>query len=649
MAHADGPRPDEGLGPAGLSLQRMQAMLDYSWDILSLLDAEGRLIYNSPAAQRIHGFTPAEMAGRNTFDFFHPEDREQVATTFQDCLSHPGRPARAEYRYARRDGSWVWMEAVAVNRLDDPTVRAIVVNSRDISARLEAQQALRASERFADLILDTLPANLVVLDEQGRILKVNQAWRSFAEANGIDRDFTWEGLSYFEVCARAKGLGVGTARDMAEGLRSMLSGELQDFVMEYPCDSPTESRWFQAQVTRFQDPGGTRLVVSHLNITSLKVAEDQRIQLERLLHRSQKMESLGSLAGGVAHDMNNVLGSILGMASMHQELEPPGTQAQEAFAIITKACRRGGGLVRRLLDFARQDLSEVRLVDLNILIQEEVQLLERTTLGQVQLDTDLAADLCPIHGDSGALVHAVMNLCLNAVDAMPDGGRLALRTRNGAPGWVELTVEDSGTGMPRDVLEKALDPFFTTKPMGKGTGLGLSIVYGTVTAHHGTMELQSEPGRGTRVILRFPAAHGTSPVEAARPLAGAVGPTRVLDVMLVDDDELIRSTLGPVIRCLGHRVALAASGEEALERLAAGAAPQVVILDMNMPGLGGQGTLPRLRALAPDLPVILATGRVDQAARDLSQAFPGITIVPKPFGMGDLKRHLDAVAVSLSS
>ena len=628
----------------GLSPERMQALLAFSWDILSLLDAEGHLIYNSPAAQRLHGFEPSEMAGRNTFEFFHPEDAAKVGETFQACLAKPGHPIRVEYRYAHKDGSWIWMEAVAVNLLDTPSIQAIVVNSRDITARVESQQALNDSERFADRILHALRDNLAVLDGEGRILKVNQAWRDFASANGLPSAFVWEGVSYLAICEKAAGLNSEGALAMAEAIKALLRGEQSEFTLEYPCHSPSELRWFQALITRFQGPGTARLVVSHLDITNLKQAEEQRLQLERLLHRSQKMESLGSLAGGIAHDMNNVLGSILGMASMHQELHSPDSPAHQAFTIIAKACQRGGGLVRRLLDFARQDLSENKLVSLNGLIQEEVQLLERTTLGRVCFSTELASDLQLIRGDSNTLVHAVMNLCLNAVDAMPNGGDLTLRTRQGAPGWVELEVEDTGLGMPKEVLEKALDPFFTTKPPDKGTGLGLSIVYGTVNAHHGTMELQSEPGRGTKVILRFLAIESTELEGSLQVEPDRGQATASLDVLLVDDDELIRTTLDPMIRCLGHRVTTARTGEEALDHLRSGVEPQVVILDINMPGLGGHGTLPRLRELRPTLPVLLATGRVDQTVHDLVKAFPGVRLMPKPFSMGDLKAQLDSVA-----
>jgi CheY-like chemotaxis protein len=195
-------------------------------------------------------------------------------------------------------------------------------------------------------------------------------------------------------------------------------------------------------------------------------------------------------------------------------------------------------------------------------------------------------------------------------------------------------------GMPKDVLEKALDPFFTTKEIGKGTGLGLSIVYSTVKAHQGHMELQSEPGHGTCVTLRFPASK--APAQPAEP-SGAyliLAPRASLNVLLVDDDELIQSSMQGILEHLDHQVTIVPSGEEALTRLEAGLRPDLVILDMNMPGLGGIGTLPRLRALLPTVPVLLATGRADQTAQDLVKAHPFVTLLSKPFGMKELQAHL---------
>ena len=253
---------------------------------------------------------------------------------------------------------------------------------------------------------------------------------------------------------------------------------------------------------------------------------------------------------------------------------------------------------------------------------------------------DLDPGLKLIRGDAGALTHAFMNVCVNAVDAMSGDGTLTLRTRNLGPDRIEVQAQDTGTGMPKEILGKALDPFFTTKEVGKGTGLGLSIVYSTVKNHHGEMELQSEPGKGTCVIMRFPALEVPSQPTEAYGATGSLSRMGSLDVLLVDDDELIQSSMQGMLQRLGHRVTLARRGEEALALLAAGLNPEVVILDVNMPGLGGAGTLPRLRALRPSLPVLLATGRADQTAQDLVQGHPFVTLLSKPFGMKELQAQL---------
>jgi PAS domain S-box-containing protein len=376
------------------------------------------------------------------------------------------------------------------------------------------------------------------------------------------------------------------------------------------------------------------------DVTESKAMEQALAKSQAQLQQSQKMESLGILAGGLAHDMNNVLAAILGLASANLEAQPAGSRAHRAFATIIQAAERGGKVVQSLLGFARQSPVEVRELDMNGLLREEVRLLERTTLSRVHLEMDLAPDLPAIRGDQSALTNAIMNLCVNAVDAMPENGTLTLRTRVLERGRIEVQVQDNGSGMSQEVLAKALDPFFTTKNPGKGTGLGLSMVYSTVKAHDGKLKIQSEPGRGTCVRMLFPATVPAAPVAEPAPEArpGRLG----LRVLLVDDDELIQSSMQVLLETLGHGVTAALSGEEALAKLATGFRPDVVLLDMNMPGLGGSGTLPRLRLLCPTLPVLLATGRVDQAAMNLIEAHPFVALLSKPFTMRELQKQLQA-------
>jgi PAS domain S-box-containing protein len=392
------------------------------------------------------------------------------------------------------------------------------------------------------------------------------------------------------------------------------------------------------------DPGRHSVFGVLQDITERKRAERENVHLHHQLQQAQKMESLGMLAGGIAHDMNNVLGAILAMASAHLVGAPGDPRTRHAFQTICDAAERGGKLVRSLLDFARRTPGETRPVDLNGLVQEGARLLERTTLAKVRVECRLDPDLRPVRGDAAALAHALMNLLVNAADAMPGGGTLTLRSRNLEPDQVEIAVEDTGCGMPREILDRAPDPFFTTKETGKGTGLGLSLVYATVKAHGGAMALQSEPGRGTRIGLRFPADPGVPGGTAADAPPVAAGPAaRSLDVLLVDDDDLVLESTGALLEALGHRVWRAASGEAALDLVDGGLAPQAVILDVNMPGLGGAGTLPLLRTRCPGVPVLVATGRIDPAARDLVQAWPPAVLLSKPFGLQEVREHLGRV------
>ena len=366
--------------------------------------------------------------------------------------------------------------------------------------------------------------------------------------------------------------------------------------------------------------------------------EEQRLHLEAQLHQAQKMDSLGSLAGGVAHDMNNVLAAIQALGTVHCFQAPEGSDLRQGLQTIIKACERGGVLVKSLLGFARKHLDQEQVIDLNALVREEAALLERTTFQRIRLNLDLEASSLPVRGDPAGLGHALLNLCVNAVDAMPFGGELTLRTRNDAFTRVVLEVQDTGTGMAKAVLDKAMDPFFTTKPQGQGTGLGLAIVYGTVHAHGGTLELESTLGQGTLVRISLPMC-----LEALEP-AAAIGVAhergQALRVLLVDDDELLQVTWSQLMEFMGMEATVVGSGELALAQLEAGLAVDVVVLDWNMPGLGGAGTLPRLRDLRPGLPVIIATGATDADALAMPLALAGVQRIAKPFTFEELEAAL---------
>ena len=371
------------------------------------------------------------------------------------------------------------------------------------------------------------------------------------------------------------------------------------------------------------------------DITERMRMEEERHRLELEFQRTQKLESLGTLAGGIAHDINNLLSAILGLASTYKVHPPPGSPLAGALETIETASLRGRDLVRRLLDFARKRLEATQVLDLNLLVKEQVELLRHTTLQKADWILELQEPCNPVKGDPSSVSTAIINLCVNALDAMARGGRITLRTRNLADGALALEVEDTGSGMPPEVLAKAMEPFYTTKPPGKGTGLGLSIVYSAMKAHGGGMEIQSRPGEGTCVRLRFPAAPVVAEAEAEKPDAPA-GPQTSLRILLVDDDELILLSVAPMLQLLGHQVDTAASGSEALSALGQGLDPDLVILDQNMPGMSGTETLHRILAERPLQAVLMASGAGEPEAMDLPP-HARLSFLPKPFTFTELQ------------
>ena len=400
----------------------------------------------------------------------------------------------------------------------------------------------------------------------------------------------------------------------------------------------------EVYVSTYERDGEQHRVISVRDLTERKRMEEEREKLALQACRNERIESLGVLAGGVAHDMNNVLGAVMGLASAQLEQASAGTALESDLQTITRACQRGATMVKGLLGFARENLPVQTEVDLNSIVRETVTLLERTTLQRVRLQVDLDAELLHIQGDAAALAHALMNLCVNAVDAMQNGGTLSLRTRNRDGQWVVLEVADTGCGMPKDVLDKALDPFYTTKPVGQGTGLGLPIVFGTTKAHGGKLELHSEPGQGTQVLLWLPAQKSTQSESRVAVGAPTCPTARPLNVLLVDDDELVQHAVHRILRVLGHTVTTASGGAAAVAVVAAGLRPDLVVLDMNMPDLDGAATLQRLREIIPNVPVVLATGRADQQATNVVTSHSLVTMLPKPFNVGELRQKVESLA-----
>jgi two-component system, cell cycle sensor histidine kinase and response regulator CckA len=379
-------------------------------------------------------------------------------------------------------------------------------------------------------------------------------------------------------------------------------------------------------------------------------AQQDALEAQR---QSQKLEAVGLLAGGVAHDFNNLLAAILGHADVLALEAEPGSEVAESARTISQAAQRAAELTRQLLAFARLGQHRQEAVDLHAQVQEATGLLGRTLEKSIRIETRLAAPRHHVLGDHGQLQQVIVNLAVNARDAMPEGGVLTLSTSvrrvdvAGAPPappageWLTLEVADTGVGIPPGHLERIFDPFFTTKGEGRGSGLGLATVYGIVKAHGGEVRVESRPGQGSRFTVYLPILDdpGPQPVRREPPPRRGTGV-----VLVVDDEELVRRTAGRVLSSLGYRPVLVEGGQEALDWLAEQPAPPLaVVLDLAMPGMDGGTCFRLLRDRVPDLRVILSSGFARNAHAQTLLDAGASGFVQKPYRAADLADALAAV------
>ncbi len=611
------------------TLRTVFASMEQSPVSILITNKVGDIQYVNPAFTKITGYELEAVRGMNPRllkSGLHSEDFYREIWQKLEA----GQTWVGELHNKKKNGE-VFIEWATISPVRDDGGKVIgyVAVKEDVTERQRSEQALRKSEAQTRALVNAIPDLVFINRRDGEFL-------DFRAPNPESLILPPDGFLHRKASdVLPEPLGSTFMKAYEDAIENASTVELT-----YSVPIGDTERYFEARVVPMLDD----LVLTIVrDITTRVRSDEQNHALLVQLQQSQKMDSLGRLAGGVAHDMNNVLAAILGLATANIGAQPPGSKGRFAFETIIRATERGGELVKSLLRFAHQAKAEERVLDLNEIVNDQVRLLERTTLARVRTTLDLAENLQPILGDSNAIAHALINLCVNAVDAMPDGGSLTLRTRNISPDWVEVCVEDTGEGIPKAILDRILDPFFTTKEIGKGTGLGLSMVYSTVKAHHGQLDIQSEVGLGTSVVLRFPAREVTQNSTVLSNISMEETPSISLNVLLIDDDDLVRMAVSEQLSALGCMVTTADSGEAALTALEVGPVPDLIILDMHMPGLGGRGTLPRIRAKQPSLNVLLATGRVEQATMDLIKGDSYTTLLSKPFSLEGLRTAIQAV------
>ena len=615
--------PGRRSGPqAGPEL--FHALVEHSSDAVALLDETGAITYVSQAATRLLGYGVPELTGTNALGFLHPDDLALTERLCRQLLDQPGTPIRTELRARHKDGSYHLVEAVAVNRLDDPAVGAVVANWRDITERLRAEQALRNSEQSYRSLVDGVRDVIFALSPGGEVTSLNPA---FEEMTGFP-PAEWVGRP-FEAFVHPD--DVPLALDL---FGRVLQGEPRPTIQFRILTRAGTYRVAEFSATaQLRDGRLTGILGIGRDVT-------ERLGLEQQLRQAQKMEAVGRLAGGIAHDFNNILTAINGHADLLLEdlghHDPRRADVDE----IRRSAERAAGLTRQLLAFSRQQVLQPKVVDLNALVLDMDKLLRRLIGEDVELATVLDPTLGRVTADPGQLEQVIVNLAVNARDAMPQGGKLTLETRNidldssytlehslVKPGpYVQLTVSDSGIGMDEETQAHAFEPFFTTKPRGQGTGLGLAMVYGTVKQSGGFIWVYSEPGRGATFKIYLPRVD--APVESAAPPAPVERPPRGSEtVLLAEDEPAVRAIARQALERQGYTVLAAPSGADALALAAQhGATIHLLLTDVVMPGMSGRDLADRLTAQRPGIRVLYISGYTDNAIVRHGMLEPGLEV-----------------------
>ena len=604
-------------------------------DAIAEFDAEGTCIYASEQHRGLVGLNPLDLLQRSLVEFIHPDDLARVIEDFR-IADQTGDPARSLMRFRHADGSYRWFETTGSWYSTTGGERHLVSVSRDVSDRIRSETELRRSETRYRAILENSIDMISIVGRDGTI--------TFQDA------IAGQILGY-----ELADIGHEAAADFVHPEDRARAFEALQECVETPGKTiSTELRVRHRNGTwRWISAWGRNLLgvegIDGIMITSRDVTEQRDLQaaLERSeaeLHQAQKMEALGRLAGGVAHDFNNLLSVINCSAELIADAAPDRPVAVDYARTVLEAGARAAGLTRQLLAFSRKQTFSPRRVDLNAAVNDIAKMLRRVIGEDVRLHLDLAPNLPLALLDPTQLDQVVMNLAVNARDAMPTGGVLTITTSSASAieGGARLTVADTGHGMDRATQARVFEPFFTTKPSHKGTGLGLSMVYGVVMQSGGRIDVESELGRGSRFILDFVPAAAESPSTAPIPTAVRHERGRGASILVVEDDSVVCALVRRVLELRGYRVTTAACREEALTICySMTAPPDLVLSDVILPDGSGPALIAEIQGRWPDLRVLLMSGYVGDMldARGLESC--GADLLEKPFSPESLARAVD--------
>jgi PAS domain S-box-containing protein len=612
--------------------EELRRIFETSQDLIMVMDSRGFLVQISPSCEAILGYRPEEMIGRSGEDFIH---RDHLETSRQEMRAarRGQRPKISDTRCIHKDGREVWLSWLGT--WSEPAKRFFFVG-RDMTESRLAQETLRESEQLARGIIDTALDAFVQMDDQGIVTD----WNSQAE-----KIFGW---------SRAEAVGTMLSELIIPDVhRDAHKVGLERFLRTG--EAAVLGRRFEIEAMRRD---GKEIKVE-LSITELRRRNGfvfngfmrdltDRIAAEDRIRQAEKMEAMGQLTGGIAHDFNNILTVITGTIEILADAVKGEPQLAAITRMIDEAASRGADLTQHLLAFARKQPLEPKVTDVNTLIIDTAKLLQRTLGEDVEIESVFEDETCPAIVDPNQLATAILNLALNARDAMPDGGKLIIETgsvmlddkyarmhSDVRPGrYAMVAVSDTGTGIPAAMLDKVFNPFFTSKGPGKGTGLGLSMVYGFIKQSAGHIMIYSEEGHGTTIKMYLPPATGALPaIEATLAPAVEGGHETIL---VVEDDKLVRDYVLAQLHSLGYVTLDAANATEALALVHTGHPFDLLFTDVIMPGMNGRQLADEIAKVRPGLRVLFTSGYTENAIIHHGRLDEGVLLLAKPYRKSDM-------------
>jgi PAS domain S-box-containing protein len=635
---------EDSVGPEPIDDSRYRQLIDAITDYaIYMLDPEGFVATWNPGAARFKGYKAGEIIGQHFSRFYTEEDRAAGTPALAlRTAAQEGRFEKEGWR-VRKDGTRFWAH-VLIDPIRAPSgeLLGFAKITRDLTERKAAEETLRRSEEeFRRLVQGVTDYAIYMLDQEGRVTNWNAGAQRIKGYEASEIVGQYFGRFYTEADreagepAKALRIAAAEGRFEKEGWRVRKDG------------SPF---WAHVVIDPIRNDAGDIIGFAKItrDITERQKAQRELEETRQALFQSQKLDAIGQLTGGVAHDFNNLLMAVLGSLELLRKRLPPDPMAARLLENAVQGAQRGAALTQRMLAFARKQELKFEGVDVPALMRGMTGLLQRSLGPSIELATRFPPELAPALTDANQLEIALLNLALNARDAMPAGGRITIEATEetleggGAIGlpagaYVRLAVIDGGAGMDESTLARATEPFFTTKGVGKGTGLGLPMVHGLAEQSGGRMRLSSRLGEGTRVEVWLPRADAVG-------LRGAAGLTdgdlngaalRPCVVLAVDDDSLVLTNTAAMLEDLGHKVLVAASGSEALALLAEHAV-DLVITDYAMPQMTGLELAREIEARRPGLGIVLATGYAELPPGDGAD----IPRLAKPYSQAELARLL---------